>query len=106
MKEEGGIALSRFYAFIEGIATLMKEGKEVLLVTSGAVGLGVQKLGLDKKPKLLPMKQPALQSDRSADGSLFRSLSRSRYHTAQILLTEEDFPTAPAISICATQSES
>ncbi|HMY05380.1 MAG TPA: hypothetical protein PKA48_18585, partial [Candidatus Obscuribacter sp.] len=44
MKDEGGIALSRFYSFVESIAELMKAGKEVLLVTSGAVGLGVRTL--------------------------------------------------------------
>src|SRR5580658_1967300 len=56
-REEGGVALSRFYSFIEGIANLRNSGREVLLVTSGAVGLGSQRLGLSKKPKLLPQKQ-------------------------------------------------
>lgn len=92
MKDEGGIALSRFYSFIEAIGSLMKSGKEVLLVTSGAVGLGAQKLGLTKKPKQLPLKQAcaavgqgrlmALYSDAFADLDIV---------TAQVLLTEEDF---------------
>jgi glutamate 5-kinase len=92
MKEEGGIALSRFYAFIEGIAALMKEGKEVLLVTSGAVGLGVQKLALDKKPKLLPMKQACAAVGQGRLMALYSDAFQGLdIITAQILLTEEDF---------------
>lgn len=92
MKEEGGIALSRFYSFIEGIAGLMKEGKEVLLVTSGAVGLGVQKLALDKKPKLLPMKQACAAVGQGRLMALYSDAFQALdIVTAQILLTEEDF---------------
>jgi glutamate 5-kinase len=92
MKEEGGIALSRFYAFIEGIAGLMKQGKEVLLVTSGAVGLGVQKLELDKKPKLLPMKQACAAVGQGRLMALYSDAFQALdIVTAQILLTEEDF---------------
>lgn len=92
MKEEGGIALSRFYAFIEGIAGLMKQGKEVLLVTSGAVGLGVQKLQLDKKPKLLPMKQACAAVGQGRLMALYSDAFQALdIVTAQILLTEEDF---------------
>jgi glutamate 5-kinase len=92
MKEQGGIALSRFYSFIEGIAALMKEGKEVLLVTSGAVGLGVQKLALDKKPKLLPMKQACAAVGQGRLMALYSDAFQALdIITAQILLTEEDF---------------
>lgn len=92
MKEEGGIALSRFYAFIEGIAGLMKQGKEVLLVTSGAVGLGVQKLQLDKKPKILPMKQACAAVGQGRLMALYSDAFQALdIITAQILLTEEDF---------------
>lgn len=92
MKEQGGIALSRFYSFIEGIAALMKEGKEVLLVTSGAVGLGVQKLQLDKKPKLLPMKQACAAVGQGRLMALYSDAFQGLdIVTAQILLTEEDF---------------
>lgn len=92
VKEEGGIALSRFYAFIEGIAELMKSGKEVLLVTSGAVGLGAQKLGLAKKPKQLPLKQACAAVGQGRLMALYSDAFASLgVVTAQILLTEEDF---------------
>ena len=47
--ENGDVALSRIYSYIESIAKLVKSGKEVVLVTSGAVGLGKKKLGLINK---------------------------------------------------------
>lgn len=92
VKEEGGIALSRFYSFIEGIADLMKAGKEVLLVTSGAVGLGAQKLGLAKKPKQLPLKQACAAVGQGRLMALYSDAFQALgVVTAQILLTEEDF---------------
>ena len=45
--EEGEVAVSRIYSFIEDISKLVKSGKEVIVVTSGAVGLGKKKLNLD-----------------------------------------------------------
>jgi glutamate 5-kinase len=36
MRDDGRIALSRFYSFIEAIADLKRQGREVLLVSSGA----------------------------------------------------------------------
>ena len=37
--DEGYVSLPRIYTFIEDIANLVKAGKEVIVVTSGAVGL-------------------------------------------------------------------
>ena len=44
---DGEVAISRIYSFIEDMSKLVKQGKEVILVTSGAVGLGKKKLNLD-----------------------------------------------------------
>ena len=41
--EDGEISLSHLYSFIEDISKLVKDGKEVIIVTSGAVGLGKKK---------------------------------------------------------------
>ena len=45
--EDGEISLTRLYSFIEDISTLKKRCKEVLIVTSGAVGLGAKQLTVD-----------------------------------------------------------
>ena len=44
--DEGFISLPRVYTFIEDIANLVKSGKEVIIVTSGAVGMGKKRLNL------------------------------------------------------------
>lgn len=92
MREEGGVALSRFYSFVEGIADLMKSGKEVILVTSGAVGLGVKRLGLTKKPGHLPQKQACAAVGQGRLMAMYSdAFDTLGITTAQLLLTEEDF---------------
>ena len=46
--KDGKMALSRIYGFIEDIAELKNQGKEVIMVTSGAVGFGAKKLNIPK----------------------------------------------------------
>ena len=41
------------------LSDIMNSGKQVVLVTSGAIGIGVGKLGLKEKPKDTPGKQAA-----------------------------------------------
>lgn len=92
MNDQGGIALSRFYSFVEGIAHLIKSGKEVLLVTSGAVGLGARALGFTSKPKLLPQKQACAAVGQGRLMALYNdAFEKMDVVAAQILLTEEDF---------------
>ncbi len=92
MREEGGIALSRFYSFVEDIAKLKHSGKEVLLVTSGAIGLGVKSLGLTKRPKELPAKQACAAVGQGRLMALYSdAFAAMDVVTAQVLLTEDDF---------------
>lgn len=92
MRDEGGVALSRFYSFVEGIADLIKEGKEVLLVTSGAIGLGVKRLNLEKRPKELPLKQACAAVGQGLLMSMYAdAFEKLGITTAQVLLTEDDF---------------
>jgi glutamate 5-kinase len=92
MREDGGPALSRFYSFIESIADLKRAGREVLLVTSGAVGLGGQQLNLTRKPQLLLLKQACAAIGQGRLMALYSDgFDRLGVTTAQVLLTEEDF---------------
>ena len=50
--DDGEVSLPRIYSYIEDIARLVKAGKEVILVTSGAVGLGRKKINLDKSNEI------------------------------------------------------
>jgi glutamate 5-kinase len=92
MREEGGLSLARFYSFVEAIADQIHRGKEVLLVTSGAIGLGAQRLSLAQKPKLLPIKQACAAIGQSRLMAFYsEAFEQLGITTAQILLTEEDF---------------
>lgn len=54
---EGGIDIEYLHRVAEEIADLARSGREILLVTSGAVGMGARELGLAKRPKDLPTRQ-------------------------------------------------
>jgi len=92
MRDEGGIALSRFYSFVESIAEIMKSGREVLLVTSGAIGLGAQKLSLSQRPRLLPLKQACAAVGQGRLMALYsEAFEQFDIITSQVLLVEDDF---------------
>jgi glutamate 5-kinase len=67
-------------------------GRKVVLVTSGAIGAGVGKLGLGKRPTDLAHLQACAAVGQSALMQLYQeSLAPFGIHTAQILLTASDF---------------
>ena len=93
-REDGNIALSRIYSFIESIADLKQQGKEIIIVTSGAVGLGVKKLKLDAKPTLVPLKQACAAVGQGRLMYIYEEgFDKFDITTAQVLLTEDDFAT-------------
>lgn len=92
MRDDGAIALGRIYNLIESIADLRKQGKEVLLVSSGAVGLGAQRLMLSQKPKHLNLKQACAAIGQSRLMAIYEdAFEKLGIITAQVLLTEDDF---------------
>ena len=92
MHEDGGLADSRFNSFVEAIAGLRREGHEVLIVSSGAVGLGAERLGITRRPQMLPLKQACAAVGQGRLMALYsEAFDRLGVNTAQVLLTEEDF---------------
>lgn len=89
--EEGEVSLPRVYSFIEDVSKLKKSGKEVILVTSGAVGLGKKKLGIDST-EAVAMKQACAAIGQGQLMSIYESaFDQYGLIVAQILLTEDDF---------------
>lgn len=85
------ISLSRIYTFIEDISKLKKQGKEVIVVTSGAVGLGAKRLNVDSNESM-SVKQACAAVGQSRLMSVYEDgFDKYGYTTAQILLTEDDF---------------
>lgn len=89
--ENGDVALPRIYSYIESISKLVKSGKEVVLVTSGAVGLGKKKLSLANTDKL-GVKQACAAIGQGKLMSLYEDgFDTYGVVTGQVLLTEDDF---------------
>ena len=55
----GKLNIRRMTNLVRVLADLQNSGRELILVSSGAVGLGVGKLGLRERPKTTPGKQAA-----------------------------------------------
>lgn len=89
--DEGYISLARIYSFIEAIAKFHRMEKEVLIVTSGAVGLGAKKINVQDLDEVA-LKQACAAIGQSQLMSIYEDgFSKFDIVTAQILLTEEDF---------------
>lgn len=91
-RPEGGIALGRIAALIESIRALRSQQRQVLLVTSGAVGLGAARLGFATRPTALADRQACAAAGQGALMSLYSDfLEQVGLTAAQVLLTQEDF---------------
>ncbi|MCD7879476.1 MAG: glutamate 5-kinase [Candidatus Gastranaerophilales bacterium] len=85
------ISLSRIYTFIEEISKLHRQGKEIIIVTSGAVGLGAKKLNADSSESL-SIKQACAAVGQCQLMSIYEDgFNKYSINTAQVLLTEDDF---------------
>ncbi len=85
------ISLSRIYSFIEDISKLHKKGKEIIIITSGAVGLGAKKLNVDSSESL-SIKQACAAVGQCQLMSIYEDgFNKYAINTAQVLLTEDDF---------------
>ena len=91
INDEGYISLSRIYSFIEDITKFHRMGKEVLIVTSGAVGIGAKKINVIDLDEIA-LKKACAAIGQSQLMSIYKDgFSKFDIVTAQILLTEEDF---------------
>ena len=73
------------------IAALRARGLEVVLVSSGAVAAGMQRLGFEARPHALHELQALAAVGQMGLVQLYESLfQRHGIHTAQVLLTHED----------------
>jgi glutamate 5-kinase len=91
-QEGEGVALSRLSGVVEEVARAVRAGREVLIVSSGAVGLGRQALDIARTPTDLIERQVCAAVGQSRLMELYQMLfSRLGLVTAQVLLTESDF---------------
>ncbi len=73
------------------ISCLWNNGKEVILISSGAIASGVKKMGFDKRPEGIPARQAAAALGQAGLILAYdRSFSKFGRKVAQILLTKDD----------------
>ena len=90
--DDGGLALSRLFALVETAARLRRRGREVLIVSSGAVGLGRDALGLATSPLELAERQACAAVGQCRLMALYDAgFARLGLVCAQVLLTQSDF---------------
>ena len=91
-RRDGGLDHAFMDAIASQISRLHDQGKQVILVSSGAIGIGIDVLHLDRRPREIPVRQAAAAAGQSI---LMQEWSRAfaKYHldVAQILLTYEPF---------------
>ncbi len=76
---------------VDGIALLRERGHRVLLVTSGAVGMGMELAKLEKRPKELAQKQALAAMGQTRLMSIYaEEAARHGFQVAQLLLTASD----------------
>lgn len=88
----GKLNIKRTGELCRVISDLKNAGHETIIVSSGAIGMGVGKLGLHEKPKDIPTKQAAAAVGQCELMYTYDRLFTEYNHTvAQILLTGADF---------------
>jgi glutamate 5-kinase len=86
-----GLDTEAIGAWVEQMANLRRQGKELLLVSSGAVAEGMRRLGLEKRPRALHELQAAAAVGQMGLVQTYEShFQRHGIRTAQVLLTHED----------------
>ncbi len=88
----GRLNIRRVDELVKVMSDLKNSGHEVILVSSGAIGMGAGKLSLKGKPSDIPTKQAAAAVGQCELMYTYDKLFSEYNHTvAQILLTGSDF---------------
>src|SRR5438105_328584 len=88
----GALDRARMLSLVEQVTRIHGRGRNVVLVSSGAIGAGVGRLGLGKRPSDLPHLQACAAVGQCALMQAYQEcLSPHGWHAAQILLTASDF---------------
>ena len=86
-----GLNVTAIRSISRQICNLIDQGKEVLLVTSGAMASGVKKVSLPKRPDELPKRQAAAAVGQAGLIMEYeKAFDRFGKKVAQILLTSDD----------------
>lgn len=84
----GRLNIRRMERLVKTLADIQNSGREIILVSSGAIGLGMSKMGLRERPKDTPMKQACAAVGQCELMYMYDKLfGEYNLNVAQILLT-------------------
>lgn len=87
----GHLNIRRVEELCKTLSDIKNAGHEVIMVSSGAVGMGVGKLGLQQRPRDIPTKQAAAAVGQCELMYVYDKLFSEYHHTvAQLLITGDD----------------
>jgi len=87
----GHLNIRRVEQICKVLSDIKNSGHELILVSSGAIGMGVGKLGLRQRPTDMPTKQAAAAVGQCELMYTYDKLFAEYHHTvAQLLITKED----------------
>lgn len=87
----GLLNIRRVEELCRALSDIKNAGNELILVSSGAIGMGVGKLGLRSRPEDIPSKQAAAAVGQCELMYVYDKLFGEYHHTvAQLLITGED----------------
>ncbi len=87
--ETGRLNLRKLEVLVREITDLHNQGKEIVLVSSGAIGVGAAALGMNGKPKELEKKQACAAVGQARLMMIYQKLfSEYNQTAAQILMTK------------------
>ena len=85
----GRLNIRRVEGLVKNLADLQNAGHEIILVSSGAIGLGMSKIGLAERPKDTPTKQACAAVGQCELMYLYDKLfAEYSINVAQLLLTK------------------
>ena len=85
------LALGRLYSIVEDLAELHAAGRSVILVSSGAVGMGLRAIGKTERPTSLGQRQAFAAIGQGKLIALYsQAFAQVGITVAQVLLTQED----------------
>ena len=89
--DSGALDLRSMEHLVRVLSDLSGDGREIILVTSGAIAVGTARLGLSERPRELRMKQAAAAVGQCRMMHIYDKLfSEYNRSMAQILLTGDD----------------
>jgi glutamate 5-kinase len=89
--ESGLLDLWKMESLVKQIANLYNSGKDIIIVSSGAIAAGIGKMKLPEKPKSMPDKQAAAAVGQSTLMHMYEKFfAEFGITVAQVLLTKDD----------------